>query len=121
MRIRYKILLLVSGICALFFAVVVLGIREVRNMQEAQFQRMAMDIADVGVASAVDALRKGNMHQFTELLKVIAEREGIKEFSLLTPKGKTLYSSQPDAVGKSRPDLINSGNEVDPIVKTENR
>ncbi len=106
MKIRYKILLLVSTICALFLCVLLLGIRNIQDLQRIQFQRMAADIADVGVASAVDALRKGNMHQFNALLKTIATRKGVKEFSLLTPEGKVLYSSLQEVVGKTRTYLI---------------
>lgn len=50
-------------------------------------------------SSTYDALKKGNMKLFTNLLNEIGEYEYVHEFSLLTPAGKIIYSSDPKKMG----------------------
>ena len=50
--------------------------------------------------SAYDALRKGNMILFDNILKNIASEKAVKEFSLINANGVISYSSNPIFVGK---------------------
>jgi len=51
--------------------------------------------------STFDSLKKGNMKLFGELLHEVGNYEKVKEFSLLSPKGKVTYSSNKAFVGKN--------------------
>lgn len=44
-------------------------------------------------SSTYDSLKKGNMRLFTNMLEEIGEYEYVDEFSLVTPEGKIIYSS----------------------------
>lgn len=50
-------------------------------------------------SSTYDSLKKGNMKLFRNMLNEIGEYEYVKEFSLLSPDGKILYSSESKKTG----------------------
>ena len=109
-KLNHKILLLVLLICFVFTGITYYTERKVRRLLEGTMLTDLQNLSRMAVQGAVDSLRKGNMANFSQLLKVIAEEKGVLEFSLTDRRGQVLYSSKEDSKGKNYRDLL-----ADPI------
>ncbi len=105
MKIRYKILLVVLAVCLSFSLVSNWVLQRITSIQRDQFGLMISQMAEVATRSAVDALKKGNMDQFQELLREIAKEKGVLEFSLMDNAWTVRYSSDKGQKGRKREGL----------------
>ena len=119
MSIKTKIFL--TMLVSIFFiiATIVIAGHFTAKKEEKLLQDMTRASAKIAVKGSIDALRKGNMSAFSGILSQIATVKSVKEFSLMDPSGKILYSSHKNLVGKSYQKLIAkvSGKEASFISK----
>lgn len=118
MKIRDKILTAVVVLFVFLGAFVMYGLNQFIDLQHKQLDEMVTTTAELSTVTAIDALRKGNMMQFSRLLQEIAATKAITEFDLLSPQGKVLFSANPAHVGTDRKVLIEKSK--DGIVEFEN-
>ncbi len=82
------------------------AMQRVLQIYEREITNAVKEIALMSTVGAVDALRKGNMNTFSNILSEAAKAKGLKELSLLDAHGKVLYSSNKQLLGKAY-DLYN--------------
>ncbi|MBX6423169.1 methyl-accepting chemotaxis protein [Thermosulfurimonas sp. F29] len=105
-KLSHKILLLVFLICFIFTGITYYTEKRVRRLLEGTLLTNIQNLSRIAVQGAVDSLRKGNMANFSRLLKVIAREKGVLEFSLTDGQGRVLYSSREDSRGKNYRTLL---------------
>ncbi len=98
--LKYKVMLLLLANACLFLFIYWQAIRHISRIYEKEIVNTVDQLAMMSTFGAIDTLRKGNMHSFSNLLIQATKAKGLRELSLLNPEGKVLYSSRPDAVGK---------------------
>ncbi len=106
MSIRAKIFL--TMLVSVFFIVatiIVVGFYTAKK-EKAFFQGLVGGAARIAVKGSIDALRKGNMNSFSDILSEIASERSVKEFSLMDTSGKVLYSSKKELVGSRYSSLV---------------
>ncbi len=108
LKLSHKITLLVLLICFFFTGITYYTQGKVRRLIENALLRDLQNLSRVAVQGAVDSLRKGNMVNFSRLLRVIAQEKGVLEFSLTDSKGRVLYSSREGARGRNYRALLSS-------------
>ncbi len=104
--LKHKVMLLLLANACLFLLIYWQAIRHISGLYEREIANTVNQLASMSTLGAIDALRKGNMHSFSYLLKQASKSRGIQELSLLDPEGKVLYSSRPELIGQ-RHDLQN--------------
>lgn len=64
-------------------------------------------------SSTYDSLKKGNMKLFKNILDEIGSYEYVNDFSLISPEGKILYSSDPTKQGKTDSRVLGLHDKLD--------
>lgn len=111
MKLRYKILVLILAICLFFSFFYIIGFKQIKKIQDREFDNMISNLAYISTASSIDALRKGNMKAFARILEDLKDRQGLKEFSLIDPHGTVKFSSDRGSVGQNKAMLLNKASE----------
>ena len=100
LKLKYLILGGTFATVSIFSILFIIFSKYSINSVEKEILSLNDAIAKTVFNSAYDALRKGNMILFDNILKTIASEKVVKEFSLINTNGVISYSSNPIAVGK---------------------
>ncbi|MEO2069152.1 MAG: methyl-accepting chemotaxis protein [Desulfurobacteriaceae bacterium] len=95
MKVKYLLPATVIGALLIFIGFFVYYSTKSVEIFSSQFGKLSEGIATSAFEASYDALRKGNMLLFENILKTISKEEGIKEFSLADEDGIVRYSSDP--------------------------
>ncbi len=115
-KLSFKILSLILLVSFFYLLVTYLTERRVKRLLETELAHHINNLARISVQGALDALRKGNMVNFSHILETIALEKSVKEFALTDRNGRVLYSSKKESVGKNYERLIKGGGGADEIV-----
>ena len=99
-NLKQKVAFILIANSCLFLFIYWHAMRKVSQIYEKEIINTVKQIAYMSTVGAVDALRKGNMNIFSNILSEAAKAKGLKQLSLLDPQGKVLYSSNQEKLGQ---------------------